>query len=240
MKKDLERFESGHDDSIEDQADYYRNRTPTVPTKVFFGVTLPIWLPVAAAGIFLGAPIMGVLALARVIDDKMRYEKYLENPVKYMKHRSERFLQAKREEDVIAEAAQLISKTKEIVFSYHNLLPRLMKADRDIIEKLKDETRDYDEMYSQYKKIGDTTKNVREEMIDLGRELFPESLDRRDLTWRNTENYFIGEGEFTQVYRGHLKIVPLYEMANVAVKVFNKPFDDVNARFYFNEELKIR
>ncbi|XP_046852544.1 dual serine/threonine and tyrosine protein kinase-like isoform X2 [Xenia sp. Carnegie-2017] len=239
LKEDLERFE-GIGSSIKRQVAYFRNRSQTLPTKVLVGAASPIWLPVAAAGIFLSAPVIGFMTFFKMIDHNKHKLEFSENPVKYMKQRSQKFLEAKRKEEILTEAVQVMAKTKKIVSAYHNLIPRRIEADRKMVKQLKYETRNQDKVYKEYKNIFITTQRLREEMIDLGEELFPELLDRRDLAWSTAEHVFVGEGEFSKVYRGHLKIFSRSEMTDVAVKVFNKPFDDINTRFYFNEEIKIR
>ena len=164
------------------------------------------------------------------------------NLLTYFQDQSEKFLNAKisiANSRVLDEAKELVMKTKEVVDTYSKLIPLIINADRKIVDQLDNRIQEQEKLLVRYIPIRDKSEEMRKEIIPLGKELFPETLDQRDLKWSSQKDSHIGGGEFAEVYEGELTTVSKSTFT-VAVKVFNKPFDDINARFYFNEEINIR
>ena len=222
-----------------------RRSQQSLPTKVLVGAMLPIWLPVAAAGVIISAPVLGTVVFAKEVTSHKALRKFEENPHQYLRHRSKKFLEGKKAQPILEEAQALINKTEEIVSIYSNLIPHVVEGDKKMVKKLSDDSRSNQEMEHHYAPIQEMSEELRDKITPLGLKLFPSTIDKRDLTWEPKLLSHIGEGEFAQVYRGKRKIVKRSEssiplLENIALKVFKNPFDQMNGRFYLNEQLDVR
>ncbi len=115
-----------------------------------------------------------------------------------------------------------------------------------MVSQLRCDARDHVKTMEHYTPIRKESSETRKNMLKLGIKLCPATVDARDLDWKEDTDSFVGEGEFSRVYRGTLKNGGRNKMLDanysfdVAVKVFKKQFDDINLRLYLNEELMIR
>ena len=225
------------DDKMEENDVTNEQSDLSFSTKVLFGLSFPLWLPFAAAGALISAPILAPIVLTRrhSTSDDM---KDLPN---YVKCRSEEFLNEKLAKKVLEEAKQLTQKTRKKLNSYSSLIPRLIEADKKMVVKLRNETRSNQELAEKYTPIQKEGGELRKRMMSLGGELLPATLNRSDVSWDNTYRAEIGEGDFSHVYRGMINTSTAEpHLSKVAVKVFKHLFDDLNARFYIDEEAYLR
>ena len=57
-----------------------RRSQQSIPAKVLVGAMLPIWLPVAAAGVLISAPVLGTVVFAKEVTSHKALRKFEENP----------------------------------------------------------------------------------------------------------------------------------------------------------------
>ena len=225
------------DDKVEENDVTNKQSDLSFSAKVLFGLSFPFWLPFAAAGALISAPILAPI----VVTKRLSISNNMKDLLKYAKCRSKEFLNEKLAEKVLEEAKQLTQKTRKKLNSYSSLIPRVIEADEKMVVKLRNETRSSQELAEKYIPIQKEGGELRKRMISLGGELLPATLNRRDVRWDNTYRAEIGEGDFSHVYRGMINTSTAEpHLSKVAVKVFKHLFDDLNARFYIDEEALLR
>ncbi|XP_028400655.1 serine/threonine-protein kinase STY8-like [Dendronephthya gigantea] len=129
-----------------------------------------------------------------------------------------------------------MENTKKVLSKYGDQIPILIEADRKLITQLRNDERSQDEVLKVYGPIQKKSVEVIDNIIPLGIELCPATVNASDLEWKEC----LGEGEFSTVYRGKLNNALKCSEINVAVKVFKDLFDDPNKRFFLYEEVQIR
>ena len=215
--------------------------------KILVGATSPIWIPAGIVGFVIGMPVVAGLTLKRKLSEKMELDNYQENPSEYMEKRSKTFLAAsfKVEELVTKYVKEQMTITANILLRYSEMIPRLITADRERVSQLRNYKRGHDEVLKKYNPIKQKSSRIRENMILLGIKVYPATVNAHEIQWKEDEYSCLGEGEFSHVYRGELKNggrdskLDSNTNLDVAVKVFKKPFDYLNSRFYLNEITKI-
>ena len=243
LEEELEGGDTLH--SVERQVDYLNNRSQlSTKAKIIVGATSPIWVPVGVAGLVISMPLVTAIAVTKTLSERMKLHNYQENPRHYLEKRSSKFL-ASIEEAVVKYAEKKMMETSEVLSTYMNMIPSVIEADRKMVSHLRNETRSQDEVLQQYHPIRQQSLEIRKDMIPLGIQVYPETVDHRDLHWKSDAASCLGEGEFSFVHTGKLKNGGRYRnldpnlYLNVAVKVFKQPFDYLNSRFYLNEEMML-
>ncbi len=231
----------------EKEIDHLGNRSPlTMPAKILVGATSPVWIPVGVVSLIIGMPVLGVLAVGSKVFEKMKLGKYAKDPRVYLEKRSKKFLASLTKDDASRYAKSLTKKTTEVLKNFTNYIPTLIEANRKMVSQLRNDTRSHVQIMQHYTPIREESFKTRKNMLNLGIKLCPATVDARDLDWKEDTDSFVGEGEFSRVYRGTLKnggrntTLDANLSLIVAVKVFKKQFDDANLRLYLNEEMLIR
>ncbi|XP_028400623.1 dual serine/threonine and tyrosine protein kinase-like [Dendronephthya gigantea] len=228
----------------ESQVDKNKSKISTT-TKVLFGATSPLWIPFGVAGLIIGMPVFGAMVMKRKVSQKRKLENYQDNPRDYLEKQSQKYLQRLTKEFVLKYAQRQMENTRIVLSKYGDQIPILIEADRKMVKQLTNETRSQDEVLKLYVPVQKSCVEIQKDIIPLGIELFPASVNPRDLEWKKDgEEDSLGEGEFSIVYQGKItnpggNKSQISEI-NVAVKVFKHPFDDPNSRLFLNEEVKIR
>ena len=227
----------------ENEVDKNKSRI-SITTKVLFGATSPLWIPFGVAGLVIGMPVLGAMAMTRKVSEKKKLGNYQENPCEYLEKRSKKYLERLPKEYVSQYAHRQMENTKKVLSKYGDQIPILIEADRKLVKQLTNETRTKDEILKLYVPIQNSCIQLQKNIIPLGIELFPVTVNARDLEWKKDSEDSFGEGEFSIVYKGKLKNAgenkSQISEISVAVKVFKHPFDDPNSRLFLNEEVKIR
>ena len=231
----------------EKQIDHLSNRNPlTMPAKILVGATSPVWIPVGVVSLIIGIPVLGVMALKSKVSKKVKPGKYAKDPRDYLEKRSKKFLASLTKDDASRYAKWLTEKTAEVLRNFADYIPTLIEANRRMVSQLRCDTRNHVKIMQHYTPIRKESSETRKNMLKLGIKLCPATVDARDLDWKEDTDSFVGEGEFSRVFRGTLKNGGRNKKLDancsfdVAVKVFKKQFDDINLRLYLNEELMIR
>ncbi|XP_028400658.1 uncharacterized protein LOC114523823 [Dendronephthya gigantea] len=223
--------------NVERKADYAKNRSRfSTKAKVLFGATSPLWIPFGVVGLLIGMPVLGAMAVKQKVDHNNRLDNYKENPRDYLKKRSKKYLMRLPEDFVLDYTQRQMENTKKVLSKYGDQIPILIEADRKLITQLRNDERSQDEVLIVYGPIQKKSVELIDNIIPLGIELCPATVNASDLEWKEC----LGEGEFSTVYRGKLKNALKCSEINVAVKVFKDLFDDPNKRFFLYEEVQIR
>ena len=245
LEEEIEGGDTTH--SVEKQVNYLNNRSQmSTKAKILVGATSPIWIPAGIAGFVIGMPVVAGLTLKRKLSEKMKLDIYEEDPREYLEKHSKKFLAARAEEMVKKYVKEQMSKTSSILSTYFEMIPRLIEADKKMVSQLRKEKHNLHKVWQKYNPIRQKSLKIREDILALGIEVCPPTVDARDLEWKEDNDSCLGEGEFSLVFLGKLKNSgrdrSLHSNTNldVAVKVFKKPFDDLNFRFYLNEETTIK
>ncbi|XP_028400624.1 uncharacterized protein LOC114523790 [Dendronephthya gigantea] len=230
--------------SVERQADYLKNRSKiSTTTKVIFGATSPLWIPFGVAGLVIGMPVLGAMAVKRKVTIRKKFDNYQNNPRDYLKKESEKYLERLPKEYVLEYAQRQMENTKMVLSKYGDQIPILIEADRKLVTQLINDTRSQDEILKLYDPIQKKSSEMINKILPWGIEVCPETINASDLEWKRDMNSLIGEGESSTVFKGKLSCPrPRSQTSKmeVAVKVFQHPFDETNSKFFLYEELKIR
>ncbi|XP_028400626.1 dual serine/threonine and tyrosine protein kinase-like [Dendronephthya gigantea] len=217
------------------------------PARLFVGAISPLWVPVGVAGFIIGIPVFGAFAIQYKVSQKLKLGEYIENPRAYLERRSNKFLKSVKEDGVLKYAEEQMANTATLMRKYTSAIPKLLEADRKMVSKLLSERRSKEKLTEQYTPIIQRSMELREYIIPaLGIELYPATVDECHLEWKKDEDSCLGEGKFSTVYSGKLRNGGIDRERDpnndleVAVKVFKKPFDNLNSRFYLYEEVTIR
>ena len=212
----------------------------STPAKVFFGAMSPLWVPVGVAGFILGMPVLGAIMVKHKITQFYKLEEYRNHPCHCLEEKSKIFLASITYEDVFKYAERQMENTSKLLSEYASEIPMLIEADKKMVFQLLSETRTKEELSKLYTPVIQDGFQLRQNIIPaLGIELCPATVDECDIKWKNDKNSCLGEGEFSLVYHGELKNSGMGDIP-VAVKVFKRPFDDLNSRFYLYDETTIR
>ena len=230
--------------SVEKQADYLMNKSKISTTaKVLFGATSPFWIPFGVASLVVGMPVLGAMVMKRKIDEKRKIDSYKKDPRHYLEKRSRKYLERLPKEYVLEYAQRQMENTKMVLSKYGDQIPILIEADRKLVKHLTNETRSQGEILRLYEPIQKQSVRIIDSIIPLGIELCPATVNANDLDWKEDGESCFGEGEHSTVYKGKLYNAgaksQISEM-NVAVKVFKRPFDTSNTRYFLYEEVQIR
>lgn len=218
----------------------------SMTAKILVGATTPLWISVGIAGLIIGGPALGAIAVKKRVDGKRKLENYQCQPNDTLVKRSKKFLDSIVGNVPRQYAEKQMEKTKSVLSKYTNSLPRVIDADWKMVSQLNNETRDQGEVLRRCSPIQRRSYESWERLAFLGVRLYPATVDSHDLDWKEDLDSFIGEGEFSSVYRGTLTTSGSNTTKQpnphqiVAVKVFKQPFDLPNSRFYLNEEIIIR
>lgn len=190
-------------------------------------------------------PVLGALVVKNKVTDSRKLEQYQTNPSQYFTERCKKFIASLTEEKVYEYTKWMLQKTTETLYAYKKSIPARIKADREMLSHLLDENRNKDEVLQKYNPIEKRSLKLRQDMLQLGLELCPATVDERHLEWKEDEKSVLREHEFSIVYCGSLKNGRITKYSSdvfldVAVKVFKQPFDHSNLRLYLDEEEKIR
>ena len=214
--------------------------------KILVGATSPLWVPVGIVTIVIGMPVFGALVVKNRLTDNRKLKQYQTRPSEYFTKQCKKFIASLTEENVFEYAEWMLQKTTETLYACKKWIPTKIKADLEMVSQLSNETRSRDEVLDKCNPILERTNAIGQEMLQLGFELCPATVDERDLEWKeDMESVFSGD-EFSTVYRGKLKNcgrIPKYSpnvSLPVAVKVFRHPFDESNLRLYLLEEIRMR
>ena len=229
------------------EIDHLSNRSPwTMPAKILVGATSPVWIPVGVVTLIIGMPILGVLAMGSKVSEKIHDGNYRKDPRDYLEKRSKKFLASLVKDAASRYATWLMEKNTEALKNFTDYIPSLIEANRKMVSQLRSDTRSHVQIMQHHTPIWEESFETRRNMLNLGIKLCPATVDARDLEWKKDTHSFVGEGEFSLVYRGTLKngggntMLGANLFSIVAVKVFEKQFDDANLRLYLNEEMEIR
>ena len=234
--------------SVERQVNYLNNRSQlSTKAKILVGATSPLWIPVGVAGLVISMPVVALMTVKKKITESVKLEEYRTNPCDYLEKRSRKFLVSspRPKEAVCKFTDEQIKKTVDILSKYIDMIPRVIDADQKMVSHLRKETRSQEEVLQHYNPLRQKSSETRKNMIPLGIQVYPATVDQRDLDWKPDSASCLGEGEFSLVYTGKLKnrgrnrnLQPNRNL-DIAVKVFKQPFDGLNSRFYLNEEMML-
>ena len=223
------------------------DETPlSTPAKILVGATSPLWVPVGLVGLVIGMPVLGALVFTNKVTDSIKLRQYQNYPREYFTKRCKKFITLLTEDKAFEYTEWMLQRTTETLYTYKRSIPTRIKADREMMSQLYDESRDKDEVLMRYNPIEKKSLELRRNMLQLGFRLCPATVDERHLEWQENQKSVLKEEEFATVYHGSLKNcgrIPKHGpdvFLRVAVKVFRRPFDDAILRLYLDEELNIR
>ena len=211
-----------------------------IRAKVAIGATSPLWITVGVASLFIAFPYFAV----KKIIERAKSVDYRNDCGEYLMKTSKNFLDSVNEDTVRDFVKEQLRLAKAMLEEYETRIPRILEANKITVLRLRDETRSRDEVWQFNLPVYKKCVQLQRILSKFGILIWSETISYKQLTWNNDS--LIGEGEFSAVYsavltqdgRGNSEKKP--SSLNVAVKVFEKPFDCANANYFLKNETKLR
>ena len=205
------------------------DRSLTTAEKVAIGVTSPIWIPLSLYVLVIGAPVVGILVIKNMLEDKSKIKKYEKEKCAFMAKSSAGYLDDATNEKVLKCFVE--DQLKEAKFCLKQIearIPELIQADKLLCKQLSDETRSQEEIQKLYQPIMDEASDIRVHLSLFGlKEIRAVDISSEELDWKEMSPP-LGSGAFATVYQGKMRKHEVEQI--VALKVCNEVLDATNAR----------
>ena len=189
--------------------------------KIVLGVAAPLWVPIVTAASLLFLPIgVGMLIRESFRINSMKKE-YERNKVKFMREWTEEFVETELTEDnihtVIFESYFKFFEN-QICDLCDKTIPRIIGADRNQIQRIRDDRRTTSEILKEFLPIQKTLLGITGKTRLYSLRHYDVDLVDVDLIKFERE---IGVGNFSTVYKGTLR-KPNVAETEVAIKVLKQ------------------
>ena len=206
----------------------------------------PLWVTVGVLSMLAAIPALAVGRCRQSISERKEFEKYRKDQKKYLAERSKTFLSSvTSSKDQVREfVEEQMHLAHAMLQEYVSRIPKMLEANRRMVSEMMKETRSKDDVWQSNLPIFTKCTELQEEMSKFGILIWSDTISSNELTW--SEDSFIGDGEFSAVYSGVLKMKDDVESsensypAKVVVKVFKQPFDSENANYFLRNEPALR
>ena len=207
----------------------------TIAEKVVIGVTSPIWIPLTLVALVIGAPVVGVLAIKKKIEDRGRIRKYERDRCAFMAETSADYLDDVTQEGVLKLFVKdQLKEAKLCLKQIEARIPELIEADKMLCRQLGDEKRSQKEITELYQPIMAKASDIRGHLAVFAfKEIRAPDISNEELEWREDMHSRLGCGAFATVYQG--KIRRQREEQSVALKVCNEMLGSKNASLIMAE-----
>ena len=210
----------------------------SVKKKVLVGLTSPVWIPVAAVAVIIGAlPYVGwqLYKKSYMTDDQFLYHK---SKTDYMTWSAEAFLCNSRKDEILRKFIE--DQLVEIQNAFETMKKRIdamILANKILLNQFKSETRSLLENIKHHDSIKSSCSAIRGELSIFALKDVLVSVPHESLDWDKSK--LLGGGAFADVYEGVIKTSD-GQTVNVAVKIPKVVLDISNADQLLSEEKMLR
>ncbi|CAH1255340.1 MAP3K12 [Branchiostoma lanceolatum] len=194
------------------------------------GLTAPVWIPLAIVAGVIALPILGSMAAQSKIKEWTELSKYRANRVAHMEECTKLYLNHVNTGYIHDIVVGQLSNLHNYLDQLKDAIPKLINADKKLIENLRTETREGSQLIKMYRPI-----NSRGELLLGQLELFRAvNMKTYDVQVRELQDWDrtrpIASGSFADVYSARL------HGRSVALKVTRCPLTDDNTLEVLQEE----
>jgi len=207
----------------------------TTAEKVAIGVTSPLWVPLTLVALVIGAPVVGIVAIKNMVEDKWRIKEYERYKCAFMHEASADYLNYATNERVLKVFVKdQLKEAKLCLKQIEARIPELIEADKMLCRQLGDKRRSKKEIKEMYQPIMDKASYIREHLaIFAFQEILAADINSEELDWKEDLSCRLGCGAFATVYQG--KIKRQGEEQTVALKVCSEVLDTTKASLVMTE-----
>ena len=189
-------------------------------------VFMPVLFPIGLAAGVLSAPVIGYLAVDRILNEQSIKRKH---GCEVLTELSKQFLQENIEREISDLVAQEFKDEKKRISSIKSCQQKLVekyeKKCEDLTKSEDEETRKgtVEKLSPLYAKLEKITQDLTFHAIQHGISVMSPSyaIDRRNLHYKEKSRYKLGKGTYGEVYKGKLSL-PGHKKREVAVKKLNE------------------
>ena len=207
----------------------------TTAEKVAIGVTSPIWVPLSLYVLVIGAPVVGILVIKNMLEDKSEFKRYENDKRAFMVETSAGYLDGATEEKVLKSFVE--DQLKEAWVCLKQIearIPELIQADKMLCKQLDDETVSQSEIQELYAPIMDNASAIRGNLAAFGlEEIRVADISSEELDWKEDESSRLRCGAFSTVYQGKMRKHKVEQI--VELKVCRETLDAKNANLLMAE-----
>ncbi|XP_078672960.1 uncharacterized protein LOC144912063 [Branchiostoma floridae x Branchiostoma belcheri] len=194
------------------------------------GLTAPVWIPLAIVAGVIALPILGSMAAQSKIKEWTELNKYRAARVAHMEECTKMYLDHVNTGYIKSIVVGQLSNLHHYLDQLKDAIPKLINADKKLIENLRTETREGSQLIRLYRPI-----NTRGELLLGQLELFKAvNMKTYDVQVRELQDWDrtrpLASGSFADVYSARLRGRP------VALKVTRCPLTDDNTLEVLQEE----
>ena len=203
----------------------------TTGEKIIIGVASPIWVPLGLVALVIGGPVLGVLAIKSKVEDNIKNEYYERAKCEIMAEISADYLDDVAKETGISDfVVKQLEEAQLFLDRIEARIPELIEADELLYNQLRDERRSSKEIQDLYQPSVDMASSIRGHLAVFGlKEIHTLDISSEELDWKEDMSPRLWSGAFATVYQGKLKRHGEEETLTVALTVYNKVLDTVNA-----------
>ena len=229
----LLQFEVG-DDKLRPPLDARVKKFLFLTSVVFMPVLFPIGLAVGV----LSAPVIGYLAVDRILNERHLRS----NSCEVLTDLSKQFLQENIENGISNLVSQEFTDEKKRIFSinscYQKLVEKYERKCKDLTKSEDEETRKgtVEKLSPLYAKLEEISQDLTIDAIQHGISVMSPSyaIDRRNLQYNERSRNKLGKGTYGEVYKGKLSL-PGHKRREVAVKKLNDTPQASNVSSFLEE-----
>ena len=214
------------------------DRSLTTAEKVAIGVTSPIWVPLSLYVLVIGAPVVGILVIKNMLQDKSEFKRYENDKRAFMVETSAGYLDGATDEKVLKSFVE--DQLKEAWVCLKQIEARildLIQVDEMLCKQLDDETvsqAEIQELSALYPPIMDNASAIRGNLAAFGlEEIRVVDISSEELDWKEDESSRLRSGAFSTVYQGKMRKHKVEQI--VELKVCRETVDAKNASLLMAE-----
>ena len=159
----------------------------TTAEKVAIGVTSPLWLPLTLVALVIGAPVVGMVAIKNMVEDKWKIKEYEKHKCAYMHKASANYLDYAANKSVLKVFVKdQLKEAKLCLKQIEARIPELIEADKMLCRQLGEERRSNKEIKETYQPIMDKASDIRGQLAVFAfqeiraADISSEELDRKE------------------------------------------------------------
>ena len=202
-------------------------------------VFMPVLFPIGLAAGVLSAPVIGYLAVDRILNES-RYQR--NDSCQVLTELSTRFLQRNIDQVIFDRVSKEFKEESGRISSikrcYQELLEKYEKKCQDLTKNEDEETRKgtVEKLSPLYAKLEEISQDLTIDAIQNGISVMSPSyaIDRRNLQYNERSRNKLGKGTYGEVYKGKLSL-PGHERKEVAVKKLNDTPQASNVASFLEE-----
>lgn len=214
--------------------------TLSVAERIIIVVSSPIWVPIGLVALIVGAPVVGVMAILKMLQHRNKEREYQKDECCFMAKASKQYLtRAAEEKNLRPYVVEQLKESQVFLKQIEARIPVLIEAETMLCQQLREDSRSQKEIEDSYQPLYDRTLKLRQHAALFGiKELRTMDISCSDLDWKEDKSSLLGTNAFASFYRGKLHLRG--EEQPVALKVWKEELTESNACAFLGETETLR